>query len=207
MDPRLKKLIRDYNYLSETLQDVKEISATAEGEFKVALFEEDPDAAQALAPPPNRQIINIEDKNVEVIEEPATENFNDPKFKKLFRKIAKECHPDKLKDLNQSEARFLKKVYEDLTEANREHDWGMLLKLAMELDIDVDDIGIDEMNNIAQSISNLQKEIQKYENSMAFSWYTKNDEKSKKEYLAVCINTFKSFLEKTKGPINLDSDI
>lgn len=206
MDPRIKKLIRDYNYLSETLQDVKEISAMAEGEFKVALFEEDPDAAQALAPP-KVQVINIEDDNVEVVEEPATENFNDPKFKKLFRKIAKECHPDKLKDLNQSEARFLKKVYEDLTEANRNHDWGMLLKLAMELDIDTDDIGEEEMNNIAQSIGVLQNEIQRYENSMAFSWYTKNDEKSKKEYLAVCINTFKSFLEKTKDPTNLDSDI
>lgn len=207
MDPRLKKLIRDYNYLSETLEDVKEISAMAEGEFKVALFEEDPDAAQALAPPKN-QVINIENDNVEVVvEESNTENFNDPKFKKLFRKIAKECHPDKLKDLNQSEAKFLKKVYEDLTEANRQHDWGMLLKLAMELDIDIDDIGDEEMSNITKSIGDLQKEIQKYENSMAFSWYTKNDEKSKKEYLAVCINTFKSFLEKTKGPIDLDNGI
>lgn len=206
MDPRLKKLIRDYNYLAETLEDVKEISAVAEGEFKVALFEEDPVAAQALAPPPKTQVIEI-DENIEVIEEPVSENVNDPKFKKLFRKIAKECHPDKLKNLNQSEARFLKKVYEDLTEANRNHDWGMLLKLAMELNIDIDDIGEDEISNISESVSMLHKEIQRYENSMAFSWYTKNDEKSKKEYLAVCINTFKSFLEKTKGPTDLDSDI
>lgn len=206
MDPRLKKLIRDYNYLAETLEDVKEISATAEGEFKVALFEEDPDAAQALAPP-KTQVVNINDENVEVVEEPVIETVNDPKFKKLFRKIAKECHPDKLKDLNQSEARFLKKVYEDLTEANRNHDWGMLLKLAMELDIDVDDIGAEEMGNIAESIELMHKEIHRYETSMAFSWYTKNDEKSKKEYLAVCINTFKSFLEKTKGPTDLGSGI
>ena len=206
MDPRIKKLIRDYNYLAETLEDVKEISATAEGEFKSALFEEDPDAAQALAPPA-QQTIKIDDENVEIKEEPLTENINDPKFKKLFRKIAIKCHPDKLGDLNSSEAKFLKKAYEDLTEANRNHDWGMLLKLAMELDIECDEIGIDEMNNIAESISNLQKEINRYENSMAFSWYTKNDEKSKKEYLAVCINTFKSFLEKIKDPTNLDSDI
>lgn len=206
MDPRIKKLIRDYNYLSETLQDVKEISATAEGEFKTALFEEDPDAAQALAPP-KTQVINTDDDNVEVVEEPMVENVNDPKFKKLFRKIAKECHPDKLKDLNQSEARFLKKTYEDLTEANRNHDWGMLLKLAMQLDIDIEDIGEDEIGNIAESISTLHKEIHRYETSMAFSWYTKNDEKSKKEYLAVCINTFKSFLEKIKDPTDLDSGI
>ena len=30
MDARIKKLIRDYNYLTETLEDVKEISAMAE---------------------------------------------------------------------------------------------------------------------------------------------------------------------------------
>jgi hypothetical protein len=206
MDPRLKKLIRDYNYLSDTLEDVKEISAVAEGEFKVALFEEDPDAAQALAPPKTQEI-KLDAENVEVVEEPSIEQYNDPKFKKLFRKVAVKCHPDKLGDMNSSEAKFLKKVYEDLTEANRNHDWGMLLKLSMELDVDCDDIGIDEMNNIAESISTLQKEISRYENSMAFSWYTKNDEKSKKEYLAVCISTFKSFLEKIKDPKDLDSDI
>ena len=60
MDPRIKKLIRDYNYLSETLEDVKEISATAESEFKAALFEEDPGAAQALAPKPKTQTIEID---------------------------------------------------------------------------------------------------------------------------------------------------
>lgn len=206
MDPRIKKLIRDYNYLTETLEDVKEISATAEGEFKIALFEEDPNAAQALAPQPKTQTIEI-DENIEIIEEPVSDNINDPKFKKLFRKIAKECHPDKLKDLNKGEAKFLKKVYEDLTEANRNHDWGMLIKLAADLDIKGIDIGEDEMNNISESINALHKEIHKYETSMAFSWYTKNDEKSKKEYLAVCISTFKSFLEKTKGPTDLDSGI
>lgn len=206
MDPRIKKLIRDYNYLAETLEDVKEISATAEGEFKTALFEEDPDAARALAPQPKTQTIEI-DENIEIIEEPSVDNFNDPKFKKLFRKIAVKCHPDKLRDLNTAEAKFLKKVYEDLNDANQNHDWGMLLKLAMQLDIECDELGSDELDNIAESITALQKEINKYENSMAFSWYTKNDEKSKKEYLAVCITTFKSFLEKVKDPTDLDSDI
>lgn len=206
MDPILKKLIRDYNYLSETLVDVKEISGIAEGEFKTALFEEDPDAARALAPQPKTQTIEIEE-DIEIIEEPAVDNFNDPKFKKLFRKIAIKCHPDKLKDLNEAEAKFLKKVYEDLTEANRNHDWGMLLKLAMQLDIECDELGGNELNNISENITTLQKEINRYENSMAFSWYTKNDEKSKKEYLAVCISTFKSFLENVKDPIDLDSDI
>ena len=192
MNPILKKLIRDYNYLNETLNDVKEISSVAEGEFRNALLESDPEAVEALTPKMN---VNPEIKD-EDLEIPDTINHNDAKFKKLFRKIAIKCHPDKLGDINLSETKFLKKVYEDLNDANSKHDWGMLLKLAMELDIDFDELGDDEINNISENISNIKEDIARYENSMAYSWYIKNDENSKKEYLAICADIFKKSLNK-----------
>lgn len=187
MNPMLKKLIRDYNYLSETLEDVKEISSMAENEFRNALMETDPDALKALMP--KTQEIPIE--NVEIVEEPIIENHNDLKFKKLFRKIAIKCHPDKIKDVSETEAKFLKKIYEDLNEANANHDWGMLLKLAMELDVEFDDLSEKELENINNNIKELHEKIRRYETSMAFTWYTKNDENSRKEYLAICANIFK----------------
>lgn len=192
MNPILKKLIRDYNYLNDTLCDVKEISSIAEGEFKNALLESDPDAVEALRP--KTQNINIDDANVQ-IEESLVENHNDIKFKKLFRKIVVKCHPDKLGNIAENEAKFLKKSYEDLNTANQNHDWGMLLKIAMELNIEFDDLEDSELENISKNIGILQSEIQKYENSMAYSWYTKNDENSKKEYLAICATIFKKSLE------------
>jgi hypothetical protein len=192
MNPILKKLIRDYNYLNETLDDVKEISSVAEGEFRNALLESDPIAAEALRP--KTQEVNIEDINIE-IEESIFENHNDIKFKKLFRKIAVKCHPDKLGNVTKNEAKFLKKIYEDLNIANQNHDWGLLLKIAMELDIEFNDLTDSEFENISKNIQILQSEIQKYENSMAYSWYIKNDENSKKEYLAICANIFKKSLE------------
>lgn len=195
MDPVLKKIIRDYNYLSETLCDVKEISSAAESEFRSALMDTDPDALEALRPP-DTQDINLEDVELKEIEKPEVVNHNDPKFKKLFRKIAVKCHPDKLGDVSESEAKFLKRAYEDLNNANQNYDWGMLLKLAMELDVEFNDLGDKEIENINNNIDTLRKEISKYENSMAYSWYTKNDENSKKEYLAICANIFKSSLKK-----------
>jgi hypothetical protein len=192
MNPILKKLIRDYNYLNETLCDVKEISSVAEGEFKNALLESDPDAVEALRP--KHKSIELEDDELSV-EESIIENHNDVKFKKLFRKIAIKCHPDKLGNIAENEANFLKRVYEDLNDANENHDWGMLLKLAMELNIDFDDLEDAELENISKNIEILQGEISKYENSMAYSWYTKNDENSKKEYLAACAVIFKKSLE------------
>ena len=192
MNPILKKLIRDYNYLNETLDDVKEISSVAEGEFKNALMESDPEAVEALRP--KTQDINLEDAEIR-IDDTIVENHNDVKFKKLFRKIAVKCHPDKLGNIAENEAKFLKKSYEDLNTANQNHDWGMLLKLAMELDIEFDDLGDAEVENIGKNIEILQGEIKRYENSMAYSWYTKNDENSKKEYLAICASIFKKSLE------------
>lgn len=193
MDALLKKLIRDYNYLNETLDDVIEISNQAEGEFRTALMDVDPEAMEALKP--KTQEVNLDDENVEVIEEPSEPKHNDAKFKKLFRKLAVKCHPDKLGDIAEAEAKFLKRVYEDLSYANENHDWGMLLKLAMELDIEFNDLGEEEMENISKNIELLKQDIGRYENSMAYSWFMKNDENAKKEYLAVCAKIFKKSLE------------
>lgn len=194
MNPILKKLIRDYNYLTETLVDIKEISSIAEGEFRSALMETDPDAAEALRP--KGQEINLDDDNVEVkVEEETEPAYNDPKFKKLFRKLAVKCHPDKLGNVAEAEAKFLKRVYEDLNTANTKHDWGMLLKLAMELDVEVGELSDEEIANVKDNVDSLIAEINKYEKSMAYSWYTKNDENSRKEYLAICAKVFKKSLE------------
>jgi hypothetical protein len=190
MDAILKKLIRDYNYLKETLDDVKEISSLAEGEFRSALLESDPDAMEALRP--KSPEINIE---IEEIEAPIVENHNDVKFKKLFRKIAVKCHPDKLNNQAGEDIEFLKKAYEDLNLANENHDWGMLLKLAMELNVEFNELEESEISNIKENIEKLQGQIQTYESSMAYAWYTKNDENSKKEYLAICANIFKKTLK------------
>ena len=194
MNPILKKLIRDYNYLTETLVDIKEISSIAEGEFRSALMETDPDAAEALRP--KGQEINLDAENVEVkVEEETEPAYNDPKFKKLFRKLAVKCHPDKLGNVAEAEAKFLKRVYEDLNTANTKHDWGMLLKLAMELDVEVGELSDEEIANVKDNVDSLIAEINKYEKSMAYSWYTKNDENSRKEYLAICAKVFKKSLE------------
>ncbi|MDC1282494.1 hypothetical protein N8Z10_00955 [bacterium] len=193
MNPLLKKLIREYNYLNETLGDVKEISSLAEGKFKSALMEVDPNAIEALVP--KTQDINLEDDNVSMEEVEMEIKHNDPRFKKLFRKIAVKCHPDKLGNIVGQEAEHLKKIYGELITANQNYDWAMLLNLAVGLDIEFDDLSDEEIVNVNDNIDVLRKEILKYENSMAYSWYTKNDENSRKEYLAACAKIFNKSLE------------
>lgn len=185
MDITLKKLIRDYQYNLETLEDIKEISSVAESLFREALNTEDPNAVRALSPDKNKNTEEVED-----VKDPVIENGS--KFKKLFRKAAVRCHPDKLtSDISEREASFMKECYENLTQANDTNDWGLLLIICMRLDIEFSELKEDELSNIIDKIEDLKNSISKYENSMAYSWYNQKDEEQKKLYLAECAKIFK----------------
>jgi hypothetical protein len=187
----LKKILRDYNYLYESLIDVKDISSIAEGEFRNAMVESgDNEAMKALMPSNNPSV-----ETPEIKEEEPIENHNDAVFKKLFRKIVLKCHPDKIKSASEKEAQFLKECYENATTANNSYDWGLLLRTASNLDLDLQDIGEEQIQNIKLKNEDLKKEIQKYESSMAYQWYTKDDEKARQKFLSICLGVFKNSLK------------
>lgn len=188
----LKKILRDYNYLYESLIDVKDISSIAESEFRTAMVDSgDTEAMKALMPSDDKNAEKPEVKE----EEKEIENHNDAVFKKLFRKVVLKCHPDKIKSASEKEAQFLKECYEGATIANDSYDWGLLLRTASNLDIDLQDIGEEQVQNIKIKNEDLKKEIQKYESSMAYQWYTKDDAKSRDRFLAICLGVFKNSLK------------
>jgi len=189
MDAIIKRLIRDYIYNLETLSDVKDISSNAETLFKQAMMLEDPLAMEALSP----KDVKIPDEN-DTVEKEIIDNGI--KFKKLFRKVAIVCHPDKLNStLSDRELDFMKGCYAQLTEANDTNDWGLLLKVSIELDIDIIELDEDEISNISGKINDMKSSISQYENSMAYSWYNQKSEEQKKLYLAECAAIFKRSLE------------
>lgn len=188
----LKKILRDYNYLYESLIDTKDISSIAESEFREAMVNSgDTEAMKALMPSGDKNAEKPEIKE----EEKEIENHNDAIFKKLFRKVVLKCHPDKIKSASEKEAQFLKECYENATKANDSYDWGLLLRTASNLDIDLQDIGEEQVQNIKLKSEDLKKEIQKYESSMAYQWYTKDDAKSRDRFLAICLGVFKNSLK------------
>lgn len=188
-----KKILRDYNYLYESLNDVKEISSIAEGQFRQAMIDSgDKEALQALVPNESQQTKLNEIKEEEKEKEPT---HNDTDFKKLFRKIVIKCHPDKIREASEKEAEFLKTCYENATLANDSYDWGLLLRIASQLDVDLSDIDEKHIQNIKSKNENLKKEIEKYESSMAYQWYTKDDEKTRERFLAICLGVFKNSLK------------
>lgn len=189
MDSVLRKLIRDYVYFNETLEDTLNISSEAEREFRKALRQEEPKALEALSQPTGSK----PEKNKD--EEEAI-NFDDKDFKKLFRKLAVKCHPDKTQNASDREAIFLKECYENITVANDTYNWGLLLKVALELDVEIDSLNDDQINNIKENIESLKTKIAKYEESMAYKWYTLTDNTIKEKYLQQCADIFKSSIIK-----------
>lgn len=190
MNSITKKLIRDYIYHSETLEDVIEISTEAEQNFRDALHSEDPKALEALAMPDgSKKPKKEEDEAVK---------FDDSKFKKLFRKLAVKCHPDKLEssDISEREKLFLKDCYERISDANNSYDWGLLLKVALDLDVEVNELEQEQVDNINQNIEAIKARINKYEESMAYKWYTLGDSDIKQKYLQQCADIFKKSLDK-----------
>ena len=102
----LKKILRDYNYLYESLNDVKEISCVAEGEFRQAMIDSgDKEALQALIPNESQQTklnqIKEEEKcaklynNIGVVYQSQSADFKALEYFIKTQKIQ-----EKLKDAN-----------------------------------------------------------------------------------------------------------
>jgi hypothetical protein len=188
MNILIKKTLRDYNYHLETLEDIKNLSSEAETAFRTELQQVDETAIEAL------RSDNPKPKSEE--SEPEGISFDDKDFKKLFRKLAVKCHPDKLgADVSDKEIKFLKKCYEDITFANQTYDWGLLLKVALELDVEVSELSEAQLTNINEKVLELKSKIEKYEQSMAYKWYTMPNE-HRESYLKECANLFNQFLNK-----------
>lgn len=184
------KVIRDYVYFKETLEDIKEISSEAEGNFREAMHSHNKPALEALSPPEGAP-------KQETVEEKDVVKFEDKSFKKLFRKLAVKCHPDKLDDsYSEREKDFLKQCYEDLTTSNQAYDWGLLLKVALDLGVEIPELSSENIENINTNIQHIKNSIDKFEGSMAYKWYTLSDPESKKGYLESCAAIFMSSLSK-----------
>jgi hypothetical protein len=78
---------------------------------------------------------------------------------------------------------------------NDTYDWGLLLRVAYDLDVEVQELSEEQQLNIQQNIEQIQNSISAYEGSMAYTWYTLNDTSIKEKYLQECADIFKMSLK------------
>ena len=121
---------------------------------------------------------NARQKAEEALEEKEIADATpDVPQKKLYRKIAKETHPDKYDqlDVTEEEKESLHDIFKRAAEAYENDDVPEMIRLALALDIDVQDIGLDEdevIQYIQKAIKKTEKELEQMSESFVWMWGT-----------------------------------
>ncbi len=97
--------------------------------------------------------------------------------KKLYRKIAKETHPDKYDqlDVSDEEKESLHDIFKRAAEAYENDDVPEMIRLALSLNIEVQDLGMDEdevIEYIQKAIHKTEKELEQMSESFVWMWGT-----------------------------------
>ena len=91
--------------------------------------------------------------------------------KDLFREIVKQTHPDKTKDLPEEEVEARAELYQEATEGKMSGDFNKILKVALELDIEINNINFELIETLEQAISKMEDKINNIEKDVMYRWY------------------------------------
>lgn len=188
INTNLKRLIREYEFLLDDIDDVLEIHKTANQELNRAIrMAKDDNVAES-----EFEKEDEEDEEVETLEDTPERKV----LKKLFRKIVFKCHPDRLpKETSESEKAKMQDLYEKAVLAHDRDNWGLMVVVAIKLDIKLPKEAEDMVGRISEETEGLKNQITQLTSSFAWQWYHSQEDLQKKmvdDYL----NTLKSIKER-----------
>lgn len=91
--------------------------------------------------------------------------------KELFREIVKQTHPDKTKDLPEEEVEARAELYQEATEGKMSGDFNKILKVALELDIEINNINFELIEALEEAIHKMETKINNIEKDVMYKWY------------------------------------
>tara|TARA_Y100001973_G_C5191700_1_gene331404 strand:+ start:1028 stop:1648 length:621 start_codon:yes stop_codon:yes gene_type:complete len=104
----------------------------------------------------------------------------DDNLKQAFKKIAIAVHPDKLGGLPEFERKYKESLFDKARTALEENDYYAIVEVSEELGIEPPEPTQEQINTMKKMNSTLEKEIQKIEKSLVWTWYHSEDDKKKK---------------------------
>ena len=188
INTNLKRLIREYEFLLEDIDDVLEIHKTANQELNRAIrMAKDDD-------------IDESEFEKDEVEEDEVETFEDTPerkvLKKLFRKIVFKCHPDRLPTgTSESEKAKMQDLYEKAVLAHDRDNWGLMVVVAIKLDIKLPKEAKDMVGRIAEETESLRTQVSQLTNSFAWQWYH-SEEELRSKMIGDYLNTLKRIKQK-----------
>lgn len=91
--------------------------------------------------------------------------------KELYREIVKSTHPDMLSGLSEEEIEERAELYRQAVEGKRQGDFEKILKVALELDINIKNLTSEYLTEIENAINKMESEINKMKNDLMYKWY------------------------------------
>lgn len=160
-----KKYFPEASILKEEDQDrdMKEYNADEEAEVEV-----NPE-------PPNPE---------ELPEQTSALKDADPEVKKMFKKIASQCHPDKLQDMeNGFEKSKKEQLYLKARQALENNDVLIMADVANELGVEVPEITEAQLKQTEQKIIDIKRELSMIESTAVWHWFFTEDPNKKDQIL------------------------
>ena len=170
------------------MEDVLEIHKTANQELNRAIrMAKDDDIADD-----DFEKDEVEDEEVETFEDTPERKI----LKKLFRKIVFKCHPDRLpKDTNELERAEMQDLYEKAVLAHDRDNWGLMVVVAIKLDIKLPKEAEDMVGRIAEETESLRMQVSQMTSSFAWQWYH-SEEELRNKMIDDYLNTLKRIKQK-----------
>jgi hypothetical protein len=185
---RFNRILRKYDFLIQELDDVTEMQNQATREFmrEVAIAKGGGDD------------LDIEPIVVEDEEDEESKVELPIEYKKLFRKIVIETHPDKqVEGLSNAEKAKLVEIYESTIEAWSKGDQATLISNAVKLDLDVSEFE-DDFKEIEEACVEIEERIDGIQSTSAWYYmYVLKTNKEREDFI-------KKFLKLTE---DLDEDL
>ena len=113
-----------------------------------------------------------EKKKGDVTSKPPEYDIPEVDVNMVFKKIAKETHPDKLinKDISDDEYDAKVDMYKEAQRSVKNRDWSKVVEIAKELGIDISDIKNDDSEYLKESVKRLTEKINQLKMTYAWKW-------------------------------------
>ena len=187
---QLKRIIREYEFLLEDLEDIEALRAEINIEFMRSLQDIDSDGVLDSA---SFEKAAIDWGEAQKEEQTAEEPERDPVFKKLFRSVVVKCHPDKLRDLKDSDIEFYTNMYNDAVESNETDNWALLIRTAIKLEVDIPEEAYSMLDRIKEDLEALKIKQASIISTPAWRWYHMNQDANKSDMLKKHLDFLKTF--------------
>lgn len=114
----------------------------------------------------------------------SAEKNADPEVKKMFRKIASQCHPDKLQDMEDGFEKSKKQeLYQKARQALEDNDVLIMADVANELGVEIPEISVAQLKETENKIISIKKELSMIESTAVWHWFFTEDPVRKDQIL------------------------